>query len=134
MAAPTVEQLRQRQEEGFALTREAQQRVREHEAAELEAAREQARAKRITENLDLEPRLRSAAEEAQADLKSLVTQIVSAITKARDTQAAHEAVARALRHDGERCPQIPSVKISSISDRTLARDLEALRFAVQSDW
>jgi hypothetical protein len=130
----TVEELKAKQEEGLALTKEAEARVREADAAAAEEQRAQAAARRVTEALDLEPKLRSAAEGAQAELRSLVTQIVNAIGTAREAREKHEAVARIIRCGGERCPTVPSLKITSINDRTLFRDLDALRFAVQSDW
>jgi hypothetical protein len=134
MAAPTVDSLRKRMAEGLVLNEEAQARVREADEAERAERLEQQRAKRITQNLEHEPRLRSELAEAQADLRGLVHAIVQAIPKAREARDRHEAVARQLRHDGERCPQVASLKVQSIQDRALAHDLENLRFFIQADW
>lgn len=130
----SVEELRQRQEEGFALTQAAEARLREADAAAAEEQRAQAAAKRITEALDLEPKLRAAAEEALADVRSLVAAIGPAIEKSIEARDAHEAIARTLRHEGERCPQISSLKVQGIQDRGLFHDLDRLRFAAMRDF
>jgi hypothetical protein len=129
-----IEALRKKAASGLQLNAEAEAAVRADDARRAEEQREQARAKRVTEALDLEPELRSAAEGAQAELRSLVTQIVNAIGTAREAREKHEAVARIIRSGGERCPAVPSLKVTSINDRTLYRDLDQLRFSVQSDW
>jgi hypothetical protein len=130
----TVEQLREKAAQGLALNAEGAARVAADDERVREEQREAAKAKRVTEFLNLEPTLRAEASEAQSELRSLVAAIVPAIERAREAQAKHEAVARQLRHDGERCPQIPSLKVQGINDRALFHDLDKLRFYVQSDW
>jgi hypothetical protein len=134
VAAPTIDTLRKRMEEGLVLNEEAQARVREADEAERAERLEQQRAKRVTDNLAIEPQLRSELSEAQADLRGLIHAIIAAVPKAQEARARHEATARQLRSDGERCPQVSTLKVSSIQDRALARDLEQLRFFVQSDF
>jgi hypothetical protein len=132
--AVSLEELKTRQAEGYALTQEAQQRIREHETAELEAKREQAKAKRITENLALEPQLRAELEEAQSDVRGLIHSLVQAIPRVRELRDQHEAVARMLRADGESCVQVPTMKVQGIQDRGLYHDLDGLRQYVMWDF
>jgi hypothetical protein len=130
----TIEELRQKSEEGLALSREARaaieaddQRVREEQAA-------QAQAKRITENLATEPKLRAEAEEALADLRSIIASFGPAVEKAIEARDRHEAICRALRSDGESCASIPSLKVQGIKDRGLYHDLDKLRLAQMRDF
>jgi hypothetical protein len=130
----TVKELREKAEQGFALSEEAQATIRAHDEQERAEMLEQARAKRVVQNLEHELALRAELAEAQADLRGLVHAIVQAIPKAREAREKHEAVARQLRSDDESCPQVPSLKIQGIQDRALYRDLDQLRFQIASDF
>jgi hypothetical protein len=63
----TVDQLREKAAQGLALNAEAQAAVEADDARRAEEQREAAKAKRITEFLDLEPGLRADAEGAQSE-------------------------------------------------------------------
>jgi hypothetical protein len=132
--AITVQELKERQAEGYALTKEAEARIREADAATAEEARAHAAAKRIVQNLETEPKLRAAAEEALADVRSLVAAIGPAIERSIEARDLHEATARQLRHDGENCAQIPSLKVAGIKDRALYHDLDRLRMYASRDF
>jgi hypothetical protein len=127
-----IEKLRKRAAEGLALNEEALAAIRAADEADRITTLEQARAKRVVENLDAEPKLRAELEEAQADVRGLIHSLVQAIPRVRELRDRHEAIARMLRADGESCVQVPYLQVQSIQDRGLAHDLEALRIAVQS--
>jgi hypothetical protein len=134
MAAPTIEQLKQRLDDGYALNEAAIRRIAEAEEAERIERAEQGKAKRITDNLNAEPTLRAETEEALADLRGLLAAIGPAIEKSIELRDRHEALARMLRHDGERCPAIPSLKVQGIQDRALFHDLDRLRICTMRDF
>ena len=128
----TVDQLREKAAQGLALNAEAQAAVEADDARIREEQREQAHAKRVTELLDLAPKQRAALAEAQAEVRSAIHTLVTAIPKAREARDTYEATARLLRSAGESAPQIPFLQVAAIEDSGLRHDLEALRIYVQS--
>ena len=130
----TIEELRAKAEEGLALSNEARAAIEADDERKGEEQLEQAKAKRITEFLNAEPAARAAAEEALADLRSIVKAFGPAVERAIEARDQHEAIARALRHDKERCPSIPSLKVQGIQDRALFHDLDRLRMYAMRDW